>query len=217
MGAGMTEIPNYALYAYYGLFWCSIPNTITKIGSGAFTNNNYLTIFIIPKSVVTLGSSILSGNTSTRTLVASSTNVKASGNNLGNNHYVFDRGFLDNNIITSFQMCNAMTVVDIADTITTINSNVFKNNISLHNIKIPKSVTTIASQAFYNAWGIRYYDFSEHETIPTLNNVDAFYNKSADCKIVVPDSLYDEWIISTNWSDLATSIVKSSEFKKQEL
>lgn len=216
IGRGMKIINTAALYAFYGLAWCSIPNGVTTINGTAFANDNWLNIFIIPKSVTTIGSGLFNGNTSLKTLVTSSSKVTASGNNLGSSHYVFDRGFLDNNIVRSFQACNAMTVVDIADTITTINSNVFKNNISLPNIKIPKSVTTIAAQAFYNCWDMQYYDFSEHEAIPALSNVDAFYNMPSDCQIIVPDSLYDEWIISTNWSELAANIVKSSEFKSQK-
>jgi hypothetical protein len=57
-----------------------------------------------------------------------------------------------------------------------------------------------------------FYDFSKHESVPTLEATSAFKSIPSDCKIVVPDALYDEWIAATNWSTYAANIVKSSEF-----
>jgi hypothetical protein len=45
-----------------------------------------------------------------------------------------------------------------------------------------------------------------------LSNSNAFNSIASDCKIVVPDALYDEWKAATNWSTYASYIVKSSEF-----
>lgn len=38
---------------------------------------------------------------------------------------------------------------------------------------------------------------------------------SSDCKIVVPDALYDTWIAATNWSSstIVSHIVKASEYE----
>jgi hypothetical protein len=57
-----------------------------------------------------------------------------------------------------------------------------------------------------------YFDFSEHNAIPTLSASDAFNGINDSAKIIVPDDLYDEWIAATNWSSLASKIVKASEF-----
>lgn len=43
------------------------------------------------------------------------------------------------------------------------------------------------------------YDFSRNTSVPTLTNTNAFDGINASAKIIVPDSLYDEWIEATNW------------------
>jgi hypothetical protein len=57
-----------------------------------------------------------------------------------------------------------------------------------------------------------YYDFREFKSVPTLSDISAFSNIPSDCKIVVPDSLYDTWIAATNWSTYSSNIVKASTF-----
>ena len=57
-----------------------------------------------------------------------------------------------------------------------------------------------------------YYDFRASKSVPTLSSTNAFKNIPSDCKIVVPDALYDTWIAATNWSTYASYIVKASEF-----
>jgi hypothetical protein len=57
-----------------------------------------------------------------------------------------------------------------------------------------------------------FYDFSALEAVPTLSTTNAFANIPSDCKIIVPDALYDEWIAATNWSTYASYIIKKSEW-----
>ena len=46
----------------------------------------------------------------------------------------------------------------------------------------------------------------------SVEEVSAFTGIPTTCKIVVPDALYDEWIVATNWATYASRIVKASEF-----
>jgi hypothetical protein len=57
-----------------------------------------------------------------------------------------------------------------------------------------------------------YYDFRALTAVPTLVSGYAFTDIPSDCKIVVPDALYDEWVAATNWSSFASYIIKASEF-----
>ena len=57
-----------------------------------------------------------------------------------------------------------------------------------------------------------FYDFSNHTVVPTLSNTNAFINIPSDCKIIVPDNLYDEWIAATNWSTYSSKIIKKSDW-----
>jgi hypothetical protein len=59
---------------------------------------------------------------------------------------------------------------------------------------------------------VAFYDFSQSSAVPSLADTYAFTNSPSDCKIIVPDALYDEWKAATNWSSYASKIVKDSEY-----
>lgn len=103
--------------------------------------------------------------------------------------------------------CN---VTVIPDTVTTIGVYAFRMY-QLKKMYFPPSVVTIESTAFNGCSNMELYDFHDHESIPNLANINAFAGVST-YKIVVPDTLYDEWIAATNWSSLASRIVKASEY-----
>ena len=46
----------------------------------------------------------------------------------------------------------------------------------------------------------------------SLSSTNAFSSIPSDCKIIVPDTLYDTWIAATNWSTYASKIIKKSEW-----
>ena len=77
------------------------------------------------------------------------------------------------------------------------------------------SITDISESAFYNCNNCRIFDFRKATSVPTLNNVSAFYNTPSNKEIIVPDALYDDWIAATNWSsdtnNIRPSIVKASQ------
>ena len=108
--------------------------------------------------------------------------------------------------------CNMLQSVEIGKNVTSIGTYAFYFCYSLASVVIPDSVTSISSNAFYNCYGMAFYDFRASKSVPTLSNKNAFSNIPSDCKIVVPDSLYDTWIAATNWSSYASKIVKASEF-----
>ena len=101
---------------------------------------------------------------------------------------------------SAFKGCCSLSSIVIPESVTSIGSSAFYNCYSLSSIVIPESVTSIGSNAFYNCSGMAFYDFRSAKSVPTLQNKNAFTSiSSSDCKIVVPDSLYDSWIAATNW------------------
>lgn len=114
--------------------------------------------------------------------------------------------FKSNSVGTNvFNNCLTLEHVDIAAK-ATIGSYMFYNCQKLVNVSIPKEVTTIAASAFYGCSSVKVFDFSNHTSVPTLENVNAFSNIPADCEFRVPAALYDEWKAATNWSTYASQI-----------
>lgn len=132
----------------------------------------------------------------------------------------------------AFDSCRTVQKITIPDSVTLIGTAAFSavgDKVGIEEVVIPDSVTKIEANAFIYS-GIKkfivsknitsfpsgvfqgnsqcvYYDLTRHETIPTLENVNVFKNINADCKIYVPKSLYDEWIVATNWAEYADYIV----------
>lgn len=96
--------------------------------------------------------------------------------------------------------------------LTTIPYNMLWKSTLLKKIVIPQNVNSIDPYAFETCSGLQYIDFSHVLAIPTLINVSAF--SGTTCDIVVPDVLYEQWIISTNWSSLTDRIVKNSQYTR---
>ena len=67
-------------------------------------------------------------------------------------------------------------------------------------------ISSIASQSFYGCVSLKILDFTKCTVIPTLVNVDAFGNTNDTFEILVPNSLYDQWISTANWAEYAEKI-----------
>ena len=95
-----------------------------------------------------------------------------------------------------------------------VGENGFRGCIGLSEIKLSfTSISnSIGSNAFNGANGIVLYDFTDSSHVPSLANTNAFTGIRSDCKMVVPDELYDSWVSETNWSTYASYIVKKSDY-----
>jgi hypothetical protein len=83
---------------------------------------------------------------------------------------------------------------------------------SLQNVII-NGTPNISHNAFYSC-SAQSIQFTDESKVPTLSG--SFYNFSASCQIVVPDSLYDQWIVATNWAQYADQIIKRSDWDTQQ-
>jgi hypothetical protein len=106
-----------------------------------------------------------------------------------------------------FSGCTSLSKVTLADGLTTIGDHMFDRCSALEEIYFPKSITRINSGAFSSCTGMKLYDFTQHTTIPTLENSNAFSAIPTTCRIKVPPALHIQWIASTNWSALTSKIV----------
>lgn len=112
-----------------------LPDTITTLGYGAFSNCWVLESIKIPDSVTSFGDNMFQGDTC---LV----NVE-----------------LPNNLVTvgssTFSGCTSLKNVKIPEGLSVISYNMFYNCSSLAEIEIPNSVTTIESNAFTNCTSLK--------------------------------------------------------------
>ena len=112
----------------------------------------------------------------------------------------------------AFSYCYSLASIVIPEGVTSISGYAFYYCYSLASIVIPEGVTSISSYAFYNCYGMAFYDFSALADVPSLSSTNAFQSIPSDCKIIVPDALYDTWKSVTNWSTYASYIIKKTEW-----
>ena len=191
IGNGVTSIGTQAFFYCYSLASIVIPNSVTSIRSDAFVSCYSLTFIVIPNSVT-----IKESNAFVSCSILTSIVIPNSVTSIGS---------------SAFQNCYSLTSIVIPNSVTSIGGSAFQNCHCLTSIVIPNSVTSIGSSAFKNCLSVVSYDFRTHTSVPTLSSTGAFSSIPSDCKIVVPDALYDEWISATNWSTYASQIFKASD------
>ena len=214
IGKNVTTIGGYAFHNCYSLSSATIPSSCTILGGSAFYYDESLISIIIPSGVTSVPFSLMYGCCSLTTIVMPNS-VTSFANNVCRQCYSLSSIILPRLTSTNdymFQEGHSLSSIVIPNSITEIRLQAFLNCFSLSSIAIPPSVTSIQASAFNNCYGMAFYDFSHHTSIPTLANTNAFTGIPTDCKIIVPDNLYDAWIAATNWSTYASYIIKKTDW-----
>ena len=138
-----------------------IPDSVTSIGSYAFSGCSSLTSVTIPDSVTSISERAFSGCSGLTNITVSENNAVYDSRNNCNaiietktNTLLF--GCMNTvipNSVTSikgwaFYGCNSLTSVTIPDSVTSIESDAFSGCSSLTSVYIPNSVTSIGENAF---------------------------------------------------------------------
>lgn len=191
-------IPNVVNYSLPSSFFIScnslksvsISSTTIKLNAGCLANNQQLTRVSLPNSITSMYSSIFSDD-------------------------LFDSIEMPNNLtlIRGFSDLPRVTRLVIHSTSTgSINLNSTASGMySLTEVIILCNVYRLQNQAFANNYACLKYDFTHCTAVPLLSSTNVFNKINANCKIIVPDSLYNSWIAANNWSTYASYIVKESE------
>ena len=79
-------------------------------------------------------------------------------------------------------------------------------------LEICNGNNNLTNEIIYNTQYLKVINFEKCESIPTMGNTNVFRFLPSDCKIIVPDALYDEWIAATNWTTYASKIIKKSDW-----
>ena len=112
----------------------TIPNSVTNIGSSAFSGCSGLTSVTIPNSVTNIGPAAFSGCSG-----LTSVTIPNSVTNIGS---------------SAFSGCSGLTSVTIPDSVTSIGSYAFHNCSGLTSVTIPDSVTSIGANPFSWSFGL---------------------------------------------------------------
>jgi hypothetical protein len=143
----------------------TLPNTLTSIGSSAFSGRVGLTSVIIPNSVISIGSNAFYGCGG-----LTSATIGEGVESIGN---------------YAFQNCGDLTSVTIGGAVTSIGYAVFQDCTSLSSVTIPSSVTSILSGAFHGCTSLTAFTVAASNTAYSAQD-GILYNKTKTTVISVP-------------------------------
>lgn len=185
----ITVLNNTLFSDCYSLTSITIPDSVTAINRNCFSNCYSLTSITIPNKVLSIGAYSFSKCTNLKKLT------------------------LPDSITTidtyAFESCFALEYVELSNALESLGNNAFCYNYSLKEILMPGSLTSIGTNVFANCNALINVDFSQFTNIPTTGTY--IFSASNSVKVIVPDNLYDEWIVASNWSTYADYIYKASE------
>ena len=202
----------------------NIPNSVTRIGSSAFSGCSSLTSITIPNSVTSIGNRAFSGCSSLTSIT-----IPESVTSIGNWAFAgcdFTSITIPNSVTrigsSAFCGCSSLTSVTIPNSVTSIGSDAFNNCPSLTSVTIPNSVTSIGDYAFIvcssltsitipnSVTSIGYGAFyrcsslasitCEATTPPTLGS-NVFYGVSTSIPVYVPCGCVEAYKAANGWKD----------------
>lgn len=192
LGQGITEIGGQAFFGCASLQSVSIPASITSIGGNIAAECYSLKYCTIPDGAKKITDSAFT-ECHALTTIAIPNSIR----------YLGDK---------SFYNCYAMKTLTVPD----IGNKPYFLIVSMFLVScraisaffIPNGIDGgVNPQLFDGCSGMKYYDFTQWTSVPTLSNTNTFTGIPSDCQIRVPASLVDEWKAATNWSTYADYIV----------
>ena len=176
----------------------NIPDGVTTISAGAFTNNQNITSVIIPDGVTTIEDGKTWEDTERGAFYGctglTSITIPDNVTSIDEETFTLCTGLTSITIPDSvttigraaFYGCTGLTAIDIPDSVTRIGNYVFNGCTGLTSITIHDSVTTIGNGAFIGCTGLTSI------TIPdSVTSIDGqtFYGCTGLTSIVIPDSV----------------------------
>lgn len=207
LGSGV-KMGTYALQYCHSLSSITIPNSVTSMGQYIFAHCYSLSSIAIPNSVTSISNDLFA-HCYSLSLIAIPNSVTNIGDSAFYFCYSLSSIIIPKNVTTigsnAFFSCYSLPLVIIPDNVTSINKSAFTNNYSLSSIIIPNAIHSINSNLFSGCYGMAIYDFCSHLTIPSLSS-GAFNGIPSDCKIIVPNELYGDWVDAPNWDSIVQNI-----------
>ena len=201
IGNSVTTIGSSAFSDCFSLTSLTIPNSVTTIGSGAFFSCFSLTSVTIPNSVTTIGSSAFSDCFSLTSLTIPNS-VTTIGSGAFFSCFSLTSVTIPNSVTTigssAFAGCFSLTSVTIGNSVTTIGHGAFSGCSSLTSVTIPNSVTIIGYYAFSGCKNVK--QITSEAVTPPICSAGSFERVNTnECKLIVPKSSVDAYKRAYGW------------------
>ena len=211
------KLPQRAFANCPNLQKVTIGQNVTKIEYGCFTTCENLAEVNIQNGVQTIGSGAFNKCINLKN-ISIPDSVTSIDNPFGECHLLeyatIGNGITRFNTYTFYQ-CSSLKKVIVGTGVQEIDSNAFYACYALSEVYFHGNVTSITCPAFYYC-NLNVIDFSNNTVVPTISSSSLLSNNyHSNYNIIVPDNLYDEWKIATNWSSLSSKIVKKSDWDAQ--
>lgn len=207
-----------------------VPQQCTRIPSYSFANSNMIEEVVCHEGVESIGErAFYSADNLTRVELANVKEIESnafyycsglSQINLEKVERIGDYAFAYTGIAevefnkdaeiqeSAFTGCDSLTEVTLPENLTVTEYGIFQYCDNLRKIVFNKKLVEIGQQSFYSCPALEELDFSQTESVPTIHSV-GISRLSADCKVYVPDALYEQWLEQKpEWE---SNFVKASE------
>ena len=157
-----------------------IPDSVTSIGSSAFSDCESLTSVTIPDSVTSIGNSAFYSCDSLTSITVKEDNPNYSSDEYG---ALFNK---DKTMLIQYPIGNTRTSYTIPDSVTSIDDYAFYDCTSLTSITIPNSVTSIGNGVFEDCTGLTSVTIGN--SVTSIGD-GAFRRCTSLTSITIPDSV----------------------------
>jgi hypothetical protein len=189
VGNGITSLDDDIFYNYKNLMKVTIADTVTFIGTYAFSGCTSLKEINLPDGVTSIGDSTFYNCINLKKII-----IPKSATYIG-----FD----------AFNGCSSLTEVIISDKVTSIDNFAFENCSSLSEIILPENVTSIGLWSFYGCTSLKEITIKNKSCI--INNGDFTINEDTTIIGYANSTAYDYAVkYNRRFVDIETNKVKSA-------
>ncbi len=215
LGSNVTQIGKRSLYMCHSLEELTIPNTVTSIGDYAIYATYKLKHVTAPHSLSHWGTFFCGYCHSMKSLSIPNTITFLGKNSIYFNE-LLRRVTLPENITSTnegaFTNLYGIKKITLPRNLGSISTSVLYSCFRLEEvIALCDNLSNIYASAFSKCFSLKTLDFRAATRVPSLASSSAISELPAGCKIIVPGTLYSEWISKTNWVAYKDYIYPASE------